>query len=86
MQTTTKTVWYIVDSNNDHRLTYYKTRAGARIAQRLRNRHLGWELRVERVVEDDREYELCVNSNMDMETATYYIVEDSIECVECVDE
>ena len=69
-----RTVYYIVDKNSERRVKYYKTRAGARIAQRARNSHLGFRLRLERIVEGDQELELCANG-----LATYAIVEDSIE-------
>ena len=68
------TVYYIVHKDTQRRLKYYKTRAGARIAQRARNSHLGFRLRLERIVEDDQELELCANG-----VATYCIVEDVIE-------
>jgi hypothetical protein len=69
-----RTVYYIVHKDTGRRLKYYKTRAGARIAQRARNSHLGFRLRLERIVLDDQELELCANG-----LATYTIVEDSIE-------
>jgi hypothetical protein len=69
-----RTVYYIVHKDSGQRLKYYKTRAGARIAQRARNSHLGFRLRLERIVEGDQELELCANG-----LATYTIVEDSIE-------
>ena len=68
------TVYYIVHKDTGRRLKWYKTRAGARIAQRARNSHLGFRLRLERIVEDDQELELCSNG-----LATYTIVEDTIE-------
>ena len=68
------TVYYIIHKDTQRRLKYYKTRAGARIAQRARNSHLGFRLRLERIVEDDQELELCANG-----VATYCIVEDVIE-------
>jgi hypothetical protein len=84
MQTLTRTVWYIIDSNNGQRLAHYRTQGGARIAQRLRNRHLGWLHRVERVLQEDQEWELCVNSEGDMELATYTVQEDHIEHIESI--
>jgi len=69
-----RTVYYIVHKDSGQRLKYYKTRAGARIAQRARNSHLGFRLRLKRIVEGDQELELCANG-----LATYTIVEDSIE-------
>jgi hypothetical protein len=69
-----QTVYYIVHKDTGRRLKYYKTRGGARIAQRARNSHLGFRLRLERIVEGDQELELCTNG-----LATYSIVEDTIE-------
>jgi hypothetical protein len=71
---TIATVYYLVHKDSLRRLKWYKTLAGARIAQRLRNRALGFTERLDRVVEDDREFELCANG-----VATYCIVEDVIE-------
>jgi len=70
-----RTVYYIVHKDTGRRLKYYKTRAGARIAQRARNSHLGFRLRLERIVEGDQEWELCQGNVV----ATYVIVEDTIE-------
>jgi hypothetical protein len=70
-----RTVYYIVHKDTGRRLKYYKTRAGARIAQRARNSHLGFRLRLERIVEGDQEWELCQGNVI----ATYVIVEDTIE-------
>ena len=69
-----KTVYYIVHKDTQRRLKYYKTRAGARIAQRARNSHLGFRLRLERIVEDDQELEICANG-----VATYCIVAAAVE-------
>jgi len=69
------TVYYLVDKNSERRVKWYKTRAGARIAQRARNSHLGFRLRLERIVENDQELELCEGNVI----ATYAIVEDTIE-------
>ena len=69
------TVYYIVHKDTGRRLKWYKTRAGARIAQRARNSHLGFRLRLERIVEGDQELELCKGNVI----ATYTIVEDTVE-------
>ena len=74
------TVYYIVHKDSGRRLKYYRTRAGARIAQRQRNAVLGFRLRLERTIEADIEYELC--ATVDSPTgilATYCIVEDTVE-------
>lgn len=74
-----RTVYYIEHKDTGRRVKYYKTRAGARIAQRARNSHLGFRLRLERIVDNDRELELCVNVDGHQLIATYCIVEDTIE-------
>jgi hypothetical protein len=75
-----KTVYYIVHKDSGRRLKWYKTRAGARIAQRARNSHLGFRLRLERTIESDIEYELCATVEAPYGVlATYCIVEDVIE-------
>ena len=71
---TIATVYYLVHKDSDRRLKWYKTLAGARIACRLRNSRLGFTERLDRVVEDDQEFELCANG-----LATYCIVEDFVE-------
>jgi len=71
---TIATVYYLVHKDSDRRLKWYKTLAGARIACRLRNSRLGFIERLDRVVKDDCEFELCSNG-----IATYCIVEDFVE-------
>jgi hypothetical protein len=71
---TIATVYYLVHKDSGRRLKWYKTLGGARIAGRLRNRALGFVERMNRIVEDDVEFELCANG-----VATYCIVEDTIE-------
>lgn len=74
------TVYYIVHKDSGRRLKYYRTRAGARIAQRLRNSGLGFRLRLERTIEADIEYELCATvDSPEGILATYCIVEDTVE-------
>jgi len=75
-----KTVYYLVHKDSGERTRYYRTRAGARIAQRARNSHLGFTLRVERIeLYDNWEAEQCQDSSGNIVTATYCIVEDTIE-------
>jgi hypothetical protein len=75
-----RTVYYIEHKDTGRRVKWYKTRAGARIAQRARNSHLGFRLRLERIIEADREYELCTTlEDAQGQRATYCIVEDTIE-------
>jgi hypothetical protein len=74
-----RTVYYLVHKDTQERVRYYKTRAGARIAQRARNSQLGFLTRVERIeISDNWEVEQCVVDGVIVE-ATYCIVEDTIE-------
>ncbi len=75
-----ETVYYLVHKDTQRRLKYYKTLAGARIAQRARNHRLGFIERVERVQQfDNWEVEMCRNTDGDILEATYCIVEDTID-------
>ena len=74
-----KTVYYLVHGDTGQRLKYYKTLAGARIAQRARNSLLGFGLRLERINVDNWEVERCALADGTVIDATYVIVEDSIE-------
>ena len=72
------TVYYLVHWESNRRIKYYSTQAGARIAMRLRNQHLGFEHREAKLQEDDREYELySVEGNT--VKGTYCIEEDVLE-------
>jgi hypothetical protein len=74
-----RTVYYLVHRDTEERVRYYKTRAGARIAQRARNSQLGFLTRVERIeISDNWEVEQCLVDGVIVE-ATYCIVEDTIE-------
>lgn len=75
-----KTVYYLVHKDTHRRLKYYKTLAGARIAQRSRNHRLGFIERIERIeLFDNWEAEQCRMADNKIETATYCIVEDTLE-------
>lgn len=75
-----ETVYYLVHKDTQRRLKYYKTLAGARIAQRQRNARLGFVERVERVSQfDNWEVELCRTLDNQILEATYCIVEDTID-------
>lgn len=81
-----KTVYYLTHRDTGLRLRYYKTRAAARIAQRSRNAHLGFLDRIERVeLADNWEVEQCRLADGSVETATWVIVEDTIDTVEILD-
>ena len=75
-----QTVYYLVHKDTQRRLKYYKTLAGARIAQRARNHRLGFIERIERITMwDNWEVEMCRNVDNQILEATYCIVEDTIE-------
>ncbi len=75
-----KTVYFLVDHTTGRRIHYYKTLTGARIAQRARNRLLGFEDRVERIeLADNLEVEQCTLADGSLVTATYAIQEDTME-------
>ena len=75
-----RTVYYLTHKDTLERLRYYKTLAGARIAQRSRNARLGFSKRVERVeIQDNWEVERCELDDGVIVDATYCIVEDTIE-------
>jgi len=74
------TVYYIVHLDTGERLRYYKTRAGARIAQHARNSHLGFKHRIERVeLYDNCEVEQYALQDGTVVSGTYCIVEDVVE-------
>ena len=58
------------------------TLAGARIAQRSRNRRLGFETRIQRTTEAELEFEQCVNAEGKIVLATWVIEEDHIELMD----
>ena len=80
MQTT---VYFLVHKDTERRLKYYRTLAGARIAQRARNRSLGFHERIERVEWDSNwEVEMCRDSNGEIVAATYCVVEAIVDSEE----
>ena len=78
---TTRTVYYLEHLDTGRRLKWYRTLAGARIAQRSRNHRLGFLTRIKRITEahTERELELCTTADGTTQIATYCIVEDYIE-------
>lgn len=74
-----RTVYYLTHIETHRRLQYYKTRSGARIAQRQRNRRLGFHTRIERVEINNIEYERCLDSDDQVIDATWTIEEDYLE-------
>jgi hypothetical protein len=75
-----RTVYYLVHRDTLERVRYYKTRAGARIAQRARNSQLGFLTRIERIeLADNWEVERCELEDGSIVDATYCVVEDTIE-------
>jgi hypothetical protein len=81
-----KTVYYLVHKDTEERLRYYKSLAGARIAQRSRNARLGFVQRVERIeLADNWEVEQCLVDGV-IVSATYCIVEDVIDLNDLLDD
>ncbi len=77
------TVYYLVHKDTQRRLKWYKTLSGARIAQRSRNARLGFHTRIERIeLYDNWEAEQCLDNNNNIVTATYCIVEDTVDTVD----
>jgi hypothetical protein len=73
-------VYYLVHKDTGERLRYYKSLAGARIAQRSRNARLGFFQRIERIeISDNWQVERCMLDDGTVVEATYCIVEDTIE-------
>lgn len=73
------TVYYLVHTDQQRRLRYYRTQSGARIAQRQRNHRLGFTDRVCRLVIEDREYEQCRMADQTLRLATWSIEEDCVD-------
>lgn len=74
-----RTVYFLVHFETGERLRYYKTLAGARIAQRARNHRLGFRDRVERAeVADNLEAEQYLIDG-EILTATWCIEQAQIE-------
>lgn len=77
------TVYYLVHKDSQTRLRYYKTRSGARIAQHSRNRHVGFQNRIERVEQfDNWEVELYRLADGTIVEGTYCIVEDTLDSLD----
>ena len=75
-----KTVYYLKHRDTGQRLRYYSSLAGARIAQRARNRLLGFKQRIERVAQfDNWEVERCELADGSIVDATWCIVEGTLE-------
>lgn len=75
-----RVVYFLTHRDTGERLRYYRTRAGARVAQRARNSHLGFRLRLERIeLEDNWEVEQCELADGTIITATWVIEEASID-------
>ena len=74
-----KTVYYLVHWESMTRLKYYQTRAGARIAMRVRNHNLGFVTRKDRLDNEAFEYELCLTQDRLELTGAYCILEDTID-------
>jgi hypothetical protein len=78
-----KTVYFLVHKDTGERFQYYKTLAGARIAQRSRNARLGFRRRVERVEQfNNWEVELYAQDDGTVIEGTYCIVEDTVDTLD----
>jgi hypothetical protein len=80
-----KTVYYLVHWESSKRIRYYTTLGGARIAQRNRNKHLGFHTRVDKLYTDNYEYELYSIEDNTIVKGTYCILEDYIETEQLYD-
>ena len=81
-----KTVYYLTHKETGERFRYYKTLAGARIAQRQRNRQLGFITRIERVEQfNNWEVELCRNTHGELLEGTWVIVEDTVDSTDLLE-
>jgi hypothetical protein len=81
-----KTVYYLAHKETGERFRYYKTLAGARIAQRQRNRLLGFVERIERVEQfENWEAELCRNCHGELLEGTWVIVEDTVDSTDLLE-
>lgn len=75
-----KTVYYLTHKDTALRRGYYRSLAGARIAQRSRNARLGFTHRLERVETfDNWEVERCQLADGSIVDATWCIVEGTLE-------
>lgn len=75
-----KTVYYLVHKDTGLKLKYYKSLAGARIAQHSRNARLGFIDRIERVEQfNNWEVELYRLGDGSIVEGTYCIIEDTID-------
>ena len=74
-----QTIYYLTDRVTGQRLKWYRTLAGARIAQRSRNHRLGFVFRESRISEDHLEYERCRMPDQSLDLATWAIEEDTVD-------
>ena len=75
------TIYYLLHWESDRRLRPYKTLGGARIACRLRNQHLGFKHRLERIADSGVEYEVYSVEN-DVVRGTYCIETARVKSVQ----
>lgn len=81
-----QSVYYLTHRVTERRLKWYKTLAGARIAQRARNHKLGFVTRLERVQQEHREMEFCQLRDHTKEIATWVIEEDTVDSPDLIQE
>lgn len=75
------TIYYLQHWESGRRLRPYKTLAGARIACRLRNQHLGFKHRTERIAEGALEYEVYTVKGATLR-GTYCIEEATVDSLD----
>ena len=77
------TIYYLLHWESNRRLRPYKTLAGARIASRLRNQHLGFKDRVMRQSSEQlgTEYEIYQVKG-ELVRGTYAIEESTVDSLE----
>ena len=75
------TIYYLQHWESKRRLRPYKTLAGARIACRLRNQHLGFKHREDRIVDGGLEYEVYSVDGKPVR-GTYCIEEDTVDSLD----
>lgn len=80
-----KTVYYLEHNLTGRRLKWYSTLTGARIAQRLRNRRLGFGDELEREIKDDREICWYATNRDGHAQGTWVVVEDTIDSVDLLE-
>jgi len=85
IKTMNKTVYYLEHKDSGRRLKWYNTRTGARIAQKLRNRKLGFGDELERKIINDKEVCWYSTPRDGHAKGTWIVVEDVIDSVDLLE-